>query len=158
MKKILFGLLFLPLSTQAYFSYKTYEDWTQGDQLYYSTFNDGEKWTWHSALNKPEPESNLTLVEQINLCYDYGGGWNHYINNCVIEDESVLLDYVKALEYAEQNTFYYSSPPKNTEKAPEVFEGQEDRFNWKNLKHWSPEYQLHFSTFNTGEVWNKSNE
>ena len=62
-------------------NYDHYDGWRHNDQLYYSTFNHGEQWkTWSAQRYTLEP---LNLVDQINLCYAHGGGWNHYFGDCV---------------------------------------------------------------------------
>ncbi|NCP67378.1 hypothetical protein GW756_04155 [bacterium] len=150
---LLLGLGFTSVAQASLLSsqlnYNQYGDWRNNDQLYFSTFNNGEQWKpWKNDRYTVDP---LTLVDQINLCFAYGGGWNHYYNDCVIEDEDQLLDYVEAVEDAERFGFHFSAPAYNIETEENFEDIDPADLDWDNYVNWSPEKQLYFSTLDQQE-------
>ncbi len=141
MKKIILSLLLLvPLSSHAALKFKNYPKWTHNDRLSYSTFNEGEKWRWHSSQDKPKVEK-LSLPERIALCTKYFGAWNYYIDDCSFQEETYILDYINEKEKSEG---FHLSAPQREIKPSEV---KVDQIKWNNYQNLSPEWQLHFSTF-----------
>ena len=66
--KFFLGLLsIMAFSSVEATNFNYYQEWQPTDKLYYSTFNEGEKWRWHYSLNKPK-EERLKPAEKINLC------------------------------------------------------------------------------------------
>jgi len=129
--------------------YNNYQDWRQSDQLFYSTFNVGEQWKdWSGGRSTVEP---LNLVDQINLCYQYNGGWNHLFNECVIEDEAALVNYLEATEEAERFGFHFSAPTQIKEVDEDLASLDPEQLDWNNYSNWSPQQQLYFSTLSQSE-------
>lgn len=147
-------MLLLPMIAQAsllssQLGYRHYQSWRHADQLYYSTFNNGEQWkSWPSSRYELEP---LNLVDQINVCYAHGGGWNHYFNDCVIDDEDQLLSYIEAVEDAERFGFHFSAPALVPEAEEDFTQLSVEEVDWEHYASWSPEKQLYFSTLGEGE-------
>lgn len=155
MRYLLLCSLFLSATAQASLSYsrldfEQFENWRFNDQLYYSTFNHGEQ--WKSCSNDRYTLEPLNLVDQLNLCFAYGGGWNHYFNDCVIEDEDQLVSYLEAVEDAERFGFHFSAPAFNREIEVPLSEIDPSTLNWDEYHTWSPEKQLYFSTLNQQET------
>ncbi len=147
MKKYLIASLALFYSSAAFaVNFQYYPDWTLSDKLYYSTFNEGEKWKWHWSLDKPK-EDTLTPAEKINLCLNYGGMWSHYEDDCVFEEDTYILDYIEALEAGEP--VHYSAPNKEVDIDPRNIDPA--TLDWAEFENWSPEIQLYFSTVNEQE-------
>lgn len=150
----LFGFLFVSVAEANLISsklnYEHYADWRKADQLYYSTFNSGEQWKpWKNNRYAVKP---LNLVDQLNLCFAYDGGWNHYLNACVINDEDQLLNYLEAVEDAERFEFHFSAPAYNIESEVDLRNQDPAILDWDNYKAWSPEKQLYFSTLGQNET------
>lgn len=130
--------------------FESFGQWRFQDQLYYSTFNVGEQWRpWSDSRYTVEP---LNLVDQLNLCFSYGGGWNHYFSECVIEDEDQLLDYLEAVEDAERFGFHFSAPAFNRQTEVALSEIDPSTLDWENYENWSPEKKLYFSTVGQNET------
>ncbi len=129
--------------------YDYYQSWRQSDQLYYSTFNSGEQWKpWPAARTTFD---NLNLVDQLNLCFAHGGGWNHYLGECVIEDEDKLVDYLEAVEETQRFGFHFSAPALNLETETDLASIDPKTLDWSTYERWSPEKQLFFSSLSQGE-------
>lgn len=129
--------------------YDQFENWRYEDQLYYSTFNQGQQWKdWPHDKYRVEP---LNLVDQLNLCFAHGGGWNHYYNDCVIDDEDQLVDYIEAVEAAERFGFHFSAPSFNRDVDEDLSEIDPTTLNWDDFENWSPEKKLYFSTLDENE-------
>lgn len=151
---VLLGFVFTSVAQASLLSsrlnYDHYDGWRNYDQLFYSTFNNGEQWkTWSSARYEVE---SLNLVDQLNLCYAYGGGWNHYFNECVIDDEDQLLSYIEAVEDAERFGFHFSAPAIEPDDEEDFTTLDPDTLDWDNYASWSPEKQLYFSAIGEGEI------
>ncbi len=149
----LFGLVVSSVANASLLSsklnYDHYDSWRNNDQLYYSTFNIGEQWKpWAATRYEIEP---LNLVDQINICYAYKGGWNHYFNECVIDDETQLLGYIETVEGAERFGFHFSAPSLNLEREEDLSQIDPTTLNWEDYEAWSPEKQLYFSTMDEEE-------
>ncbi len=130
-------------------NYDQYDNWRFQDQLYYSSFNSGEQWkAWSNDRYTVAP---LNLVDQLNLCFAHGGGWNHYYNDCVIDDEDQLIDYLEAVEEAERFGFHFSAPAFNREVEDNLSEIDPATLNWDEYEMWSPEKKLYFSTLDQQE-------
>lgn len=131
-------------------NYNYYSNWRNADQLYYSTFNSGEQWkSWKSNRYTLEP---LNLVDQLNLCFAHSGGWNHYFNDCVINDEDQLLNYLEAVEDAERFGFHFSAPAYNMETEVDFRNQDMATLDWDKYSSWSPEKQLYYSTIGQNET------
>lgn len=125
--------------------YEPYQQWRHDDKLFFSTFNAGEQWkNWKTSQYTLEP---LNLVDQINLCYEFEGGWNHYFGDCVIEDEDMLVQYVEAVEEAQRFGWHFSAPALNKTEDPDLTTVEPENLDWENYDAWSPQQRLHFSTF-----------
>ena len=136
--------------THSVLDFDQFENWRFNDQLYYSTFNEGQQWKpWADDRYTVEP---LNLVDQLNLCFAHEGGWNHYFNECVIEDEDQLVDYLEAVEEAERFGFHFSAPAFNQEIETPLSELDPETLDWDNYQYWSPEKQLYFSTIGQNET------
>jgi len=140
MRKLFLVLLLFPLISQAALPFKNYQQWTNKDRLHYSTFNEGEKWRWKRAWNKPKVE-NLSLPERIALCAKYKGAWNYYIDDCSFQNDAYILEYINERERSKG--FHLSAPAR--EVQPE--EVKVEQVDFKKYKDLSPQWQLHFSTF-----------
>ncbi len=150
---LLLGLGFTSVAQASLLSselnYDYYSDWRNKDQLYYSTFNSGEQWkSWKDDRYTVE---RLSLVDQMNLCFAHNGGWNHYYNDCVIEEEAQLLSYIEAVEDAERFGFHFSAPSLKLETEEAFTDIDPATLDWDNYEAWSPEKQLYFSTLNQNE-------
>lgn len=150
---LLLGLVFATAAQASLISsklgYENYSGWRNSDQLYYSTFNSGEQWkNWNTSRYEVSP---LNLVDQLNLCYAYKGGWNHYFNDCVIDDEDQLLDYIEAVEDAERFGFHFSAPALALETEEDFTTLAPEAIDWENYGAWSPAKQLYFSTIGQAE-------
>ena len=144
----LLPLLFIASAQAQVFSsalnYGNADNWRAHDKLFYSSFNAGEQWeNWPSRKYTVEP---LNLVDQLNLCYEFGGGWNHYFSDCVIEDEDLLIQYLEATEEAERFGFHFSAPTPAKPVEEDLSSLDPAQLDWDNYARWSPEKQLYFST------------
>jgi|GEM_PF-5790229 len=151
---LLVGLLMSSVANASLISsklgYDNYKGWNNNDQLYYSTFNSGEQW---KGFKTPEyTVESLNLVDQINLCFAYKGGWNHYFNDCVIDEEDQLVAYLEAVEDAERFGFHFSAPAYQPETEEDFTMLDPATLDWSHYAEWSPEKQLYFSSIGQGET------
>ena len=151
---LLLGLLFTSVANASLLSsklnYDHFDSWRNNDQLYYSTFNNGQQWKdWPASRSEIEP---LNLVDQLNLCFAFEGGWNHFFNECVIDDEDQLLGYMEAVEETERFGFHFSAPSLNLEVEDNLADIDVNSLDWDKYETWSPEKQLYFSTLDQNET------
>ena len=130
-------------------NFDRYGDWLMTDQLYYSTFNEGEQWYWRHDFNTPPPEETVSLAQKIQFCHRFKGTWSHIEGDCVLIPGEYILDYIEFVETGGEG-YRTSAITRQTDIDPSTIDPA--TLDWNDYENWSPALQLYFSTNNEGET------